>query len=381
MRIDYLSSSYMISDTANSVHVSSMSSAFSKSGHNVCLHAYKGSGSEKDVREYYGLDQKVDLNLEDFGQRPLFKVLRTLKKVLPIGAFIRLLEGYRGLSAKIENRNPDLLFARNVEWLLSCRATAHALVFESHSPPNSAFQRWLQAKLFRQPNFQALVVISQALRDIYLERFPALDPQRVIVAHDGADEAPGTTSSQSDRIEVGYVGHLYAGRGGALMLELARRFPEADFHLVGGRAQDIDRLRRSEPPANVFFHGHQPPSVLSAYFPRFDIVLAPYQNKVSVAGNAGNTVDYMSPLKIFEYMSWGRAIIASRLPVIEEVLEDGKTALLAPPDDADAWSDAVRSLIGDETLRVQLGQTAKEEFLSRYSWSSRVECILQQLDL
>ena len=61
----------------------------------------------------------------------------------------------------------------------------------------------------------------------------------------------------------------------------------------------------------------------------------------------------MSPLKIFEAMANGRPILASDLPAVREVLRDGHNALLAPPDDIDAWIDRIRALQSDPGLGAQ----------------------------
>ena len=50
---------------------------------------------------------------------------------------------------------------------------------------------------------------------------------------------------------------------------------------------------------------------------------------------------YFSPLKVYEYMAAGRAIVASRAGQLEELLEDGAHALLCPPGDAAALAEAL----------------------------------------
>ena len=53
-----------------------------------------------------------------------------------------------------------------------------------------------------------------------------------------------------------------------------------------------------------------------------DILLMPYSNKVTVSGNVSDTTNYMSPLKLFDYMSTGRLILSSKLKVLKEVVDD-----------------------------------------------------------
>ena len=81
-------------------------------------------------------------------------------------------------------------------------------------------------------------------------------------------------------------------------------------------------------------------------------------------------------MKLFEYMSYGRAIICSNMPVLTEILKDGVNAMLCDPDDIDAWGQAIRVLQQDPDLRNRLGQSARQLFLQRYTWSARAENIL-----
>jgi glycosyltransferase involved in cell wall biosynthesis len=77
------------------------------------------------------------------------------------------------------------------------------------------------------------------------------------------------------------------------------------------------------------------------------------------------SVPYASPLKVFEYMAAGRAIVAPDQPNIREVLEHGRTALLFDPDRKGAMSAAVLQLAGDAPLRARLGAAARAEVLRR----------------
>ena len=215
-----------------------------------------------------------------------------------------------------------ILYARNVEWLLACLRPGSLFIYESHEPPSDPRYRFMHRRLFCHSGFLGLVVISQPLRSAYLAAYPHLNGAKVVVAADGADEVdvPTFRNMPHGRFQVGYVGHLYPGRGGDLMIKLARALSDADFHLVGGRSKDISRLQSLDPPANIVFHGHQSPACLPNFYRRFDVVLAPYQTRVSVAGGRVNTAQWMSPLKIFEYMAHAKPIIASDLPVLREVL-------------------------------------------------------------
>ena len=72
---------------------------------------------------------------------------------------------------------------------------------------------------------------------------------------------------------VGYIGHLYPGRGMEILGDFARRCDWADFHVVGGWPEDValwkDRLK-DEP--NIVFHGHVAPSEVPRYLRAMDVL-------------------------------------------------------------------------------------------------------------
>ena len=87
----------------------------------------------------------------------------------------------------------------------------------------------------------------------------------------------------------------------------------------------------------------------------------------------------MSPLKVFSYMAAGKPILCSDLPVLREVIEDGRNGILVPPDDPDAWAIALQRLLGDPALREKLGSTARADFLAHHTWSQRAVRVLGQV--
>jgi glycosyltransferase involved in cell wall biosynthesis len=79
---------------------------------------------------------------------------------------------------------------------------------------------------------------------------------------------------------------------------------------------------------------------------------------------------FTSPLKLFEYMAAGRAIVASDLPAIREVLRDGVNAVLVPPGDAEALAAALGRLAQDPALARRIALAAFDD-AAQYSWARR----------
>lgn len=370
MQVVYVSNSVVPSKAANSIQVMKNCEAFAKLGHEVTLlvpeRDLEADGVE-DVYEYY--DVEPCFGLEKL-PRPNLSSAGTFLVNYSIGR-------------RAARMNPDLVYGRSTVACYFASLSGVPTAFESHAPvTQSRFGRvkdLLFRRLTRHSTFEKLVVISESLREYYWERYAHLDGD-VVVARNGADhvEDGGTVPFEApeDRLQVGYVGNLYPGRGMDVIAELAERTPGTDFHVVGGNAEDIARWRDElgEPDA-VSFHGFVPQNELDRYLLAFDVLLAPYQ--WDVATHAGhNTVQWMSPLKILEYMASGRAIVASDLPAIAEILEDGETALLCDPEDVDEWADALGRLREEPDRRRRLGRRAKGEFEASFTWEKRAETVL-----
>ena len=288
------------------------------------------------------------------------------------------------MAARVRALRPDLIYGRSARDLLALSDLGFPIVFEAHLLPTSSARREKIEQLFALPQFRRLVVISRALAEDYLREFDALDAGRVLVAHDAASPAPTSDPrpAPSARLQVGYTGHLYPGKGMETIAALAPRCPWADFHVVGGMDADLARWRpRVAGVTNLTLHGFVTHGDVGEHIRSFDVVLAPYGHAVSVKGGSAGAERWMSPLKIFEYMSHGKPIIATELPVIREVLESGKNALLAPSDDLDAWEQALRELADDPHLRRTLGDRARNDFEAHYSWDTRARAVLEGLHL
>lgn len=366
MKICYLSSSHIPSRSANSVHVIKMCSAFVENGHVVSLFA-KPPEIDVDLHAFYGVPPNFPVHYMPEGK-----------------GWVRRFRLRFVVRPQVRALGADVIYSRNLRALSAVAPLGVPLVFEAHIIPSSEARQQEQAKLFAHASFRRLVVISEALKQDYLDVMPTLDSGRVRVAHDGASPAPDCIDSPrtSERFQVGYVGHLYPGKGMELIELLARRCPWADFQIVGGLEEDLARWRgRLGDVSNVTFHGFLPHADAIQRLAGFDVVLAPYGSRVQVRGGGDGVQRWMSPLKLFEYMSYAKPIIASDLPVLREVLEDGCTALLAAPDDPEPWVAALARLRDDVDLRRQLGSAALALFEHNYTWTSRARWVIEGLGI
>src|SRR5215467_1455209 len=123
------------------------------------------------------------------------------------------------------------------------------------------------------------------------------------------------------------------------------------------------------------FTGLVPQEDGPAHLAACDVLVSPH------VPNPDGTPFFGSPTKLFEYMAMGKAIVASNLDQIGEVLEHGRTALLVPPGDADALASALARLSDDPALRECLGAEARRVVLERHTWHAHtqrtIDCLRQ----
>lgn len=378
VKIAYLSSSTIPSRAANSIHVMKMCNAFAKHGNIVKLLTLRKTQKELDVDCVYSF----------YDVEPQFEIKELPWFQIPGRAFVT---GFiSGIEAGLFDA--DLAYGRFLHGCFFAAVMGLPVVYEAHTPITGSYAtRRTFAKMLRQPAFEQLVVISDALREWFLDEYPTL-AGKIIVAPDAADpisepinddavERNCTLEDHRDGcLQVGYIGHFYPGKGVGLIAKLAARCPWADFHLVGGTRKELKRWqKRLGQRANVTMYGFLSPADAERIRCQCDVLLAPYQRRVEGYGK-GNTdiARWMSPLKIFEYMASGNAFVSSRLPVLKEILTHRHNALLCEPDDVKQWSDALRELAENDNLRRRLGATACREFEEHYTWTARARRVIPE---
>ena len=127
-------------------------------------------------------------------------------------------------------------------------------------------------------------------------------------------------------------------------------------------------------PNNIFFFPHVNFKKTSDFLLSNDILIAPYQKKLGGIDDI-DTSRYMSPLKIFEYMSSNKPIISSNHKVLKEVLKNRHNSLLCDPNKFYDWLKALDNL-ESKNFREYLAFNAYKDFKNYYTWDKRVQKIM-----
>jgi len=386
MRILYLSFDPGISYwgmKGASIHIREFTKTLKEAGYNVTTAVARLEDSHRKTKnvyelpkleaDFFGQESPEQTHLlaetkafaRNFGLRKLLKQIKTKEFDLVYERYS--LFGIAGLSFAKENRLPFVLEVNSP--LVEEARTHRQLALEP-------LAKAVEAYLFS--NAGHLVAVSGALKN-YIH---AVAPKAAVtVVPNGVDIRPflkvrasnGASGKHGrEKFTVGFVGSLKPWHGLEFLLEAFRRLPgHGDFELKivgeGPLRSSLEKLVQKLGLQNrVTFTGAVDFEKIPKTLKTLDALVAPYPQMDGF---------YFSPLKIFEYMAAGRPIVASRIGQVAEILENGKNALLVPPENPDALTSALLRLKADRKLGEQLGKQAQKTAREKHSWTSRLQMV------
>jgi len=220
-----------------------------------------------------------------------------------------------------------------------------------------------------------VIVVSKKLKDFYVRwHIPA---RKIRVIPNGVDARkfhPGVSAKPvvskyrlKGKVILGFVGSFHYWHGVENLIEFITttlsRYDNVAFLLVGHGPlkKRMEELFEDERMAErVIFTGYVSHEEIPQYIAAMDVVLAPYPKL---------DLFYYSPLKLFEYMAAGKAVVASRIGQIAEIITDRSNGMLVEPDHFEELRDRVFELIDKASLRKRIGARAREVILHKYTWS------------
>ena len=292
------------------------------------------------------------------------------------------LPAYRRLLRECAAFKPDLIYERyNLFYLAGvwlARRTGLPYYLEVNSPLADERTKYGGLKLQRLAHRLERMVWTRATRILPVTSVlggimadSGVDPARIHVVPNGIvlDRfPPAPARAPTEGVTLGFVGFVRDWHGmDALIRHMAGDAAPLSLTLVGdGPARPgLEALAAQLGLAGrVRFTGLLDHHLIPAAVAAFDIALQP------------KVTPYASPLKIFDYMAAGRAIVAPDQPNIREILEHGRTALLFDPAQEGALWDAIRRLAHDAGLRDRLGRAARAELEQKdYTWTGNARRI------
>lgn len=312
-------------------------------------------------------------------------MVATLKRYLPkfiyeLAELAYSVVAYRQLSAAVRKHQPDCLYER-YNLLLPCgiwikRRYNLPMLLEINSPlfeerarydglSLKRLARWSEQYVWR--NADRALPVTRVLADVVIAT--GVDLQKVTVVPNGINgarfaNAPDTASAKlalglQDNLVLGFTGFVRDWHGlDKVVAMIAGDAPESGRTLLvvgdGPARVGLERQARELGIAHrVRFTGIVDRDDVARHVAAFDIALQPA------------VVAYASPLKLFEYLALGKAIIGPAQPNIEEILADGYNAVLFDPADALAMPEAIRRLCEDPVLRAKVAENARQTIVEQ----------------
>lgn len=237
-----------------------------------------------------------------------------------------------------------------------------------------------------------IVVVSQPMADELIGR--GIDAAKILVNPNGVEPerySPAIDGSAvrkrhglEGKIVIGFIGTFGPWHGaevlarafGVLIERYPRLRPDVRLLMIGDgvkMAEVKDALARAGVSDLTTLTGIVAQADGPGYLAACDILASPH------VANADGTPFFGSPTKLFEYMAMGKAIVASDLDQVGEILEHGRAAQMAIPGDVETLVEGLQELIDNPARREHLGAEARRLAVTRHSWREHTRRIIEAL--
>ncbi len=383
MKIALITNSRIPSLTANSIQAMKVAQALMQLDHDVKMFAPKETESinHASLLTHYGL--RITPEIEFLPSIKLFKRLDFI---------------FHAQNAA-KKFDADLIYTWLPQSALIGIKAGYPVVLEMHADITGRLGTWWLSQFLKAKGRKLMTVTNQALQKALEKKTKLkLSPEAVLIAGNGVElekyaQLPNPVEARNQLnlkqgLTVGFTGHIYAGRGADLLFELAKHMPQVNFLWVGGTPELVEFWKnklREENILNVTMTGFVKHDVIHLYQAAADVLLMPYSNSIS-ASSGQDIAEVINPMKMFEYMASGRAIVSADLTSIREVLNEGNCVFVEVGNRElgignresviGKWKVEIEKLLADESLRMKLGSQARKD-VEQFSWVKREERILK----
>lgn len=351
-----------------------MCEAMSSLGHEVTLNVRKAPAvtgqTFEGIRDFYGLQNEFTILPSPFSSK------------IPHSFASAFSTNFVGA---------DLCYTRSAQAAFLTSSLGIPTVFEIHRPFATWMGRKLAHRIFTSPKITS-VTISESLRAHCIRTYGITDRTKIITKHDGVkldkfsqlpdkDALRDELSLDKGKYIICYTGNLYKRRGIDLMLNAATNLPEgAMLLIVGGSEEHIEEkqsLSKKLGCTNVRFEGYKPNSEIPKYLKAADVLAMPYE--LGAEDVKGSEIgDFMSPLKMFEYMASGTPIVASDLNVIKEVLFHESNAVLFEAGSQKSFEKSIKFVFENGEKANEIADRALSD-VEDYTWEKRAASIIDSV--
>ncbi|WP_166830754.1 glycosyltransferase family 4 protein [Thalassoroseus pseudoceratinae] len=261
--------------------------------------------------------------------------------------------------------------------LLAARVCRVPVVVHVHCDVEPAFARWMYRWM---PSPNLFIFNSKVLREQTWPHFQACAPSaKAVVVSNGIDlqrfqpsPKSESISSASTRVPVGIIANLLPIKAHDNFLkmaaELERRGIAAEYRIIGDGRQEPEWTASLKSLCDELGLNH----CVRFLGYRSDIPAEINELGVLVCCSHSETFG----LCVAEAMACAKPVVATNVGGLPEVVENGVTGLLVPPNDANALADAVSKLLQDPEWRIEMGRCGRDRALRLFGSNRYAERIL-----
>ena len=250
-----------------------------------------------------------------------------------------------------------------------------------NGPAYRRFQKY-ETKVLRSAD--AVVCISETLKQEAISR--GVDEAKITVVTNAVDESTINQSTKHELFDevsdllnrdkstkvIGYIGSLREMEGVDLTAEatakLSSKGHNVRFFVLSsnsGQTELKDYCDKLGLGDNAVIAGPVPHDSVAQFYDLIDIFVVSRPNS--------RVTRLVTPLKPFEAMAMKKAVVASKLPALEEIIDDGNTGLLYHADDVDSLVEIIERVLSDDELINSLGDNAHKWIIENRTWQSVVQ--------
>jgi starch synthase len=221
----------------------------------------------------------------------------------------------------------------------------------------------------------AVVAVSEGMRADVLSAYPAVPPARVHVIRNGIDTAEYAPDPDTDvldaygvdpaRPSVIFVGRVTRQKGLPVLLRAGAALDAgAQLVLCAGQADTPELAAEVEGLAAELRAARSGVIWIPEMLPRRAVIQLLSHSTVFACPSLYEPLGIVN----LEAMACGTAVVASAVGGIPEVVSDGETGLLVPPDDPAALAGALNALLRDPARADALGRAGRERAVTEFGW-------------
>lgn len=382
MKIVYITNARLPTEKAHGVQIVKMTEAFSSLNNEVMIISPKRVQREishkTDIFNFYNIQENFKHMLVEFIDPYVYRPFMP-KFIYRFFSFIvNILWGVK--SAKVGSKvKGDLYIFRDntpFSYLFSAIKSKKCVVEFHDIPPFTSRLIFKIGLIFSKKTicFAVTRTLSADLRK-KLGNLKNLDD--IYTLHDGVDlkKFSNNENKKNDVPVLTYCGSLSESKGIDLIIQTAKLISNVNFLIVGGLNPELkyyQKVAKDNGVKNISFIGQVNYSDVPKLLNESDFLLLP-----SSASNI-KSEKYTSAMKLFEYLSIGKPIIASDIPSNTEILENNENCLLFKPDNSESFAEQIRLIIQNKQLQKKIS-TNSIKLASMYSWEERSKIILEKI--